>query len=361
MITKLDNKRIDELVAQELITKRKHPKFDIWILNYAPKTQIDKVWTEETLMCRGLVVDAEGIIIARPFKKFFNYGENVPHPHPNETFEVFDKKDGSLGIVFNYKGHWIATSRGSFESEHSKWAQDKLYSYDLSKLNPRITYLFEMIIGWDRIVVDYGKDDELVLLGAILTNTGSEIARHAYPEIGIGENGFNCKVVEMLDFTTLESVIEHIKKDEVRNKEGFVVNFPYAQIRLKFKYPHYMLLHKTKYQLTKKNIWEACKTGRVDEMLKLIPDEFYSEFKNISILFYEQYKAILKEAKMEMKAVKKELAVNKILTPTRKEIAAIISKKKYRAILFYMLDGKKYDDMIWDLIEPHGDQLRIVN
>ena len=64
---------IEKLVSDKLITKRKHPYLNIWILNYTPEIQFKKLWTDELMLCRGLVVDSAGKIIARPFKKFFNY------------------------------------------------------------------------------------------------------------------------------------------------------------------------------------------------------------------------------------------------------------------------------------------------
>ena len=82
----------------------KHPEYDIWILNYSPRTQSKRVWDDYTLSCRGLVIDAEGNILARPFKKFKNYEEYDPSEiDMSKTFEIFEKMDGSLIIVFYYE------------------------------------------------------------------------------------------------------------------------------------------------------------------------------------------------------------------------------------------------------------------
>ena len=84
---------------------QKHPKLPLSIWNYTPKTQYGelynqyKLWDEVTLQCRGLVIDDEGKVVARPFKKFFNIEEN--QYEPTSEFEVFEKMDGSLGILFN--------------------------------------------------------------------------------------------------------------------------------------------------------------------------------------------------------------------------------------------------------------------
>ncbi len=52
------------------------------------------MWTPETLACRGLIVHGDGTVWARPFGKFFNAAEHEMLP-THETFEVYDKLDGS--------------------------------------------------------------------------------------------------------------------------------------------------------------------------------------------------------------------------------------------------------------------------
>ena len=94
------NKYIDE----GLIMSNKHPEYDIWILNYSPKVQAKRLWDEYTLACRGLVIDEKGNILARPFQKFKNVEEYDESEIPsNLKFDVFEKMDGSLIVLFYYK------------------------------------------------------------------------------------------------------------------------------------------------------------------------------------------------------------------------------------------------------------------
>ncbi|QOR67967.1 hypothetical protein IM538_07490 [Cytobacillus suaedae] len=64
-------------VEQKYISRREHPtNKDIIILNYTENATYEKRWNELTLNCRGLIVNERtGEILARPFPKFFNYGE----------------------------------------------------------------------------------------------------------------------------------------------------------------------------------------------------------------------------------------------------------------------------------------------
>lgn len=48
---------------------------DLILFNYTPICQFSKAWDEYTIMARGLIVDKEGNVVARPFDKFFNYEE----------------------------------------------------------------------------------------------------------------------------------------------------------------------------------------------------------------------------------------------------------------------------------------------
>jgi hypothetical protein len=77
-----------------------HPTLPLFIHNYSEKTQFDKRWDEVTMSCRGLILDNNGDVIARPWKKFFNYGEGRLKIDDVMPVEVTDKMDGSLGILY---------------------------------------------------------------------------------------------------------------------------------------------------------------------------------------------------------------------------------------------------------------------
>ena len=150
MLKKVDWNILNVYIENNLIVSNKHPEYDIWILNYSPKVQSKKFWDEYTLSCRGLVIDAEGNILARPFQKFKNYEEHDPSEiDMSQDFDIFEKMDGSLIIIFYYEPRmtWIVASRGSFISEQAIEAQKMLQLkpniYDV--LNKNCTYLFEII------------------------------------------------------------------------------------------------------------------------------------------------------------------------------------------------------------------------
>lgn len=126
-----------------LLYKQVHPTLPLTIWNYTEKVQYENLWDETLLMCRGLVTDNEGNIIAKPFDKFFNIEEGKFEP--TENFEVYEKMDGSLGIVFWFQGQWVVATRGSFTSDQAIKARELLRKYNTDIMFRHLTYCFEII------------------------------------------------------------------------------------------------------------------------------------------------------------------------------------------------------------------------
>lgn len=333
-MTQIDLERHRELAASGLLYINEHPEADLLIHNYTPQVQFERKWTPETLMCRGLITDREGYIVARPFGKFFNLDEYLEHygPVPAEPFEVFEKMDGSLGILyFNAEKPKIAT-RGSFSSEQALHANYLLQKkFGTAKFDPSITYLFEIIYPENRIVVDYGQQEELVLLGAIETRTGKEL--------DLNDVQVPMPVVKRYDGIDDLDDLRAIQED---NREGFVIRFE-SGLRVKLKFEEYVRLHKVIAGISTRVIWENMMQGkRMEAILEAVPDEFYKWVKKVQTDLKSQFDAIEARAKQEFRVY-----------PTRKAAAEAFLKSDVSSkILFSMLDGKPYDDLIWRMIRP---------
>ena len=70
-----DPQTLPTLIEQGYITSQVHPSLPLTIYNYTAKAQFDRYWVEATLACRGLVLDNNYQIVARPLPKFFNLSE----------------------------------------------------------------------------------------------------------------------------------------------------------------------------------------------------------------------------------------------------------------------------------------------
>jgi RNA ligase len=152
----LDFVAIRREIDSGYISEQRHPQAPIRILNYTHRAQYDWRWNPETMQCRGLIVDDNNRIVARPFAKFFTY-EQLSGVVPNEPFEAYEKLDGSLGILYMVDGEPCIATRGSFVSDQAERATE-IYrrKYRDIVLDDRMTYLFEIIYPGNRIVVNYG-------------------------------------------------------------------------------------------------------------------------------------------------------------------------------------------------------------
>ena len=61
---KIDLEEYQRLKKKKLVYIRKHPTLPLSIIAYTPKAKLERRWTKEVLMARGLVVDDDGIILA---------------------------------------------------------------------------------------------------------------------------------------------------------------------------------------------------------------------------------------------------------------------------------------------------------
>lgn len=149
---------INAYLDKKLISMQKHPDTDLYILNYTPKCQYDKLWDGFTKQCRGLIIDDKGNIKARPFSKFFNIEEHQPEEIPNEPFIVTVKEDGSLGITYWIGNKPFIATRGSFTSPQAIKANEMIkekYSNNFNniiKYKDEFTFLWEIIFKENRIV-----------------------------------------------------------------------------------------------------------------------------------------------------------------------------------------------------------------
>ena len=345
---------LNEYYEKGLLHKQVHPTLDLTIWNYSEKVQYEGLWDDITLMCRGLVTNSEGNIIAKPFKKFFNLEEGKHTP--TSDFDVYMKLDGSLGILFNYKGEWILATRGSFISEQAVKGMSMLKKYYYEQLHRDYTYLFEIIYEDNRIVVQYPYED-LVLLGMINTKTVDEVDIHN-GEIRfrnmISNVGFRVvkKYDGIEDYSTLKSMISD-------DEEGFVVRFSNGD-RMKVKGEEYLRLHKIMTNISTTTVWEILSSGgKIEDILKDVPDEFYQKIKMYASTLNYQWYQYFNQLGKSYDYFRYGKYNDKEVEPTKKEFAEFIKDKHpiVKAIMFAMWDGKDYDKIIWKALKPEYKKL----
>lgn len=312
---------------------------DVRILNYTQKCQFEQAWDPITKQCRGLILHRKsGKILAKPFPKFFNYGEHVVKgmPLPTSKFEVWEKLDGSLGILYALDGKpWIAT-RGSFVSEQAQWAT-KWWRDNVAILpSEGETNLFEIIYPENRIVIHYDFKG-LVHLVSLDTETGRRIPRHW---------GSPVAIPTLFHMASPEELATH----ERPNEEGYVLFYPEENVRVKIKFNEYVRLHKLITGVSEIAIWEHLKEGKtLDDLLEKVPDEFFKWVRDVEGKLRSAYQKIEQEARTQFAVIDMRGT-----EATRKDWALKIQKMTNPNIGFAMLDNKDYSDIIWRMIRPKG-------
>lgn len=353
---KFDLEILNKYINEGWVVKNDHPTLPLSIYGYSRATQYEGKWDEITKECRGLILDNEGNVVAKPFSKFFNMEEHSPEEIPNEPFEIFDKLDGSLGILFNYEGEWILATKGSFTSDQAVKGMEMLKKYKYDKLIPGFTYLFEIIYNENVIVCRYSYE-ELVLLAVIDNHDGYELSIHDERANIFGitlkqlysEMGFTIvkKYDGINDYKTLKGLIGD-------NQEGFVIRFKNG-FRMKIKGEEYVRLHRILTEISNIVIWEYLKDGRdINELLDRVPDEFDNWVKStIKGLRYSYFQINERAGKLfdyHMFGKYNDLEPE---TDKKKYAEWVKTQEKYlHPILFKMFDKKDYSSYIWGLIRP---------
>lgn len=331
---------------------QKSQKGSLLLFNYTPKCVFQRAWDPLTLSTRGLIYhEPSQQLIARPFRKFFNLNEmeesqlqNLPLD-VDETPEVTEKMDGSLGILYWYdQKPWIST-RGSLQSEQSQWAT-LFFRKHWGKLPiPQDwTLLFEIIYPENRIVINYGERQTLVLLAAIHTESAQEMP---YSELQSFAQQFHFELVTRLPFSIPELCVWIPKLPY--NQEGFVVHYPKSHLRVKFKGEAYLKLHKILNQITPKNIWKTMIEGKVSlPYLQEIPEEF----RTWSLHLQENLESDYEKRKQEVQHLFQSLPP----FSTRAQFAEHVKTKypQFAPLLFALLDQnpKKIDFLLHKAMQP---------
>lgn len=330
----MDLPNLEALISEKYISVKKHPSEELFIYNYTHVCQYDKIWNDTTMACRGLILNQHGDVIARPFKKFFNFEEH--ETLPSGDFKVFEKMDGSLGILYWIGDKPFIATRGSFTSDQAQWATQYCQSKNLDsfKEHKNITHLFEIIYPENRIVCNYGDKEALVYLASISNETGKDVDASQYIFETVKEyHG-------ILDYTELLGQTRD-------NSEGYVLRWEDG-FRVKIKHDEYKRLHKLITGVNERRIWEILSNGgTINDFLSSVPDEFYKFVSDIDRNLRSKFFSILNEAhKILYQLSAKNLP--------RKEAALYIlaNHKDVAAVIFSLMDNCKPDHIIWKMLYP---------
>ncbi len=350
---KFDPNILQQYVDQGWLECHSHNSLPLKIYNYSRECTFERKWDEITLKCRGLILDNNGNLVAKSFDKFFNFEEINPSDYPfsDKSAWLGTKEDGSLGILFNYNNQWVLSSKGSFTSDQAIKGQEILQKYNTQFLNKEYTYIFEIVYPENRIVVDYGGEEKLILLSILEKDIEKDPIVVHMAGITLG-----CPYVQYKNLGSiskleqLNKIVFDLRAEDDENKEGFVIRFSPSNFRMKIKFEEYVRLHKLMTNFSNVDIWDVLRNGEdFKEILLNIPDELDDFIKETINNLKQEYK------KVELTARKYYLLLLRSSISTRKDKAFWIKKnvdKQYQAIVFDMIDKTDYSKIIWKIIKP---------
>lgn len=355
-----------ELLSVELLRQRIddgfvkvawHGVYPLVVLNYTARAQYEHVWDEVTRACRGLVVECQaspegtprfGRVIARPLAKFFNSddpeGTAAVEANAGQPFSVWEKVDGSLFIVAcDHEYGLVTCTRGSFVSEQADAGRRLLAERNQDALRQDWAYLFEVVYPGNRIVVDYGDLEELVLLAARDAG-GGEVAPEVLGELA---DEVGARSARRFDVVSLDELVAMIGPGE----EGFVVRLA-GGARVKVKGAEYVRLHRLLTCTTARSVWELLASGGdASELLERVPDEFYAWVRGWVERLSREHAAVMADAHDAVAGVRR-------LGSRKEQAAALLQLPGYLpAVAFALLDGKdqRARDKVWRELKPDAE------
>lgn len=334
------------------------------------KTELDAIRRE----CRGIAFYADtGEIASRPFHKFFNLNERpetmVTAIDWSVVYDTLDKIDGSFirPILLRSDEHLWGTKMGDTPvAEKTANFIDSMpqmsdFAYEYTRKN--MTPIFEFTSRSQRIVIDYGPEDMMRLIGLRNNVTG---VYHTYMELLEAAERFNVYVVGKLSGKrTIVDLMAHTK--DLVGEEGYVLSFVNGH-KVKLKAEHYCLLHKTIDHLRfEKDVLRLILDNKIDDAKPFLSEEM----RDVVHRFEVKIESGLRKTASDVYWMAAEAYDN--LNGSRKKFAEFVnsdaSRSKLSKFLFrafsYLEEGEKdiealiFEDVVKSILQVCGTQSKV--
>ncbi len=250
-------------------------KGDYQVIDYVYQDQ-NTFDIPELMECRGIKFCPAGLILARPFRKFFNYGERGSDLPAHRPHVITHKLDGSMihpvlltrRLFFHTrKGHTDVALKAERYVLSTPGIDYQGFCY--AAITNQWTPIFEYTGPNNRIVIRY--EQEALTLVAMRHLITGEI-RPRVPMIALASQ-YNVPVVPVLDMKLPGRVDEFVKHTrELVDAEGYVVYFDDGYM-VKIKAEDYVLKHRALDDLgSKKKVVALCAQGFMDDVLPILSE-----------------------------------------------------------------------------------------
>ena len=300
--------------------------------------QIDSPFgTELVRQCRGLILDEDNNweIVARPWDKFFNYGEGYAAQIDWKTARVQEKLDGSCMIMYHYKNKWnvgtLGTPDASGEVSHGTgWCFKELFWWIWDILGYKVpgpqwhnwTFMFELCTQFNRVVVRHDQARIVFVSARSLDGEDEMIGAEEFPV-----KSYRWEAVKEFPIQTLDEVQATFDKLNPLDIEGYVIVDANLN-RIKVKHPGYVALHHMRGDgYGPRRILEVIRKGEVAEVLANFP-EWTDDFAVMT----QRYADLIAHLEVEYARLKD--------IPLQKAFALEALNTRLSAALFAVRSGK---------------------
>jgi RNA ligase len=303
--------------------------------------------------CRGLIFDRDGVLMSRPFHKFFNINEREETQAPVVALDllfdhvIMEKMDGSMIRPILIDGYLrLATKMGvtnvAMEAEAWLAAQDSEYKDWLRAcMDNGYTPIFEWVSPFNQIVLAYEIED-LVLL-AIRDNVTGE-----YLDLNEELEAIYCPFTVVRSYGSMEgNILEYIDRQRgAEGREGDIIRFADGHM-LKVKNDWYVRIHKTIDRITfDRNIVDLIINEEIDDVIPMLPTAQVNRIRDFETRFWNAFKV-----KEDMLLADRDIC-SQLYEDDRKRIALeyipTLENKADAQFIFRMLDGHSIRDLLLD-------------
>ena len=247
--------------------------------------------------CRGLIFDKAGVLISRPFHKFFNVNEreetqmnviDLSQPHV-----IMEKMDGSMIRPLIVDGCLrLATKMGVTEVAMaaevylaSRKDSGEIMNWMERCVKIGLTPIFEFIAPTNQIVISYSEPD-LVLLAIRHNETGNYLVEQNSTPSGLTRVPVYGSVEgNLADYVARQRAAEGREGDIIRFADGHM---------LKIKNDWYVRIHKTIDKIRfDRHIVELILNEEIDDAIPMLPPHEAERVRKFELRFADRLHTLI--------------------------------------------------------------------
>jgi hypothetical protein len=318
-------------------------------------------WTQENKIFRSMIVaTATGEVLSKGLNRFPNLGETpdvFPIPTSLDGANIQLKVDGSCLLCDWYNNQLSMRTRGTFSYQSLANSSDfehvlDRYPYleDFTKFLGNQTALFEITSPNQKIVIDYGSEPDITLIGII---SKDDFRLWTQAELDRAAEVWKFPRPARFEYESLDDLVTHIKG--VEGIEGVCIYTNGDQDIFKCKSEIYLHLHRLKSELSNParvlDWYISVGMPDYESAKKLLGESF--DFEVISRVDPDLQKCAEtgEKARKTLEKIKEVVKIVRQLE-SRKEQALKIQQevRPFMGVAFTLLDDKELEEKHWRII-----------